>query len=145
MSALTRQEMFDRAARGVLKQGVRCVVKNTGSSKMSCAYRDAEGNHCGVGHMLADLPDDHPVWSYGSIVSRLCTAYPDVSELLNFAENHRFLDAMQIVHGMAGERLTDGSTLESVRQLDVKKFKESMRVKAEYYDLNADILDEVAA
>lgn len=55
---LTMQEVFNRSAIGLLKQGERSENPMTGNitphSAPNCKYRAANGNQCGVGFLFTD-------------------------------------------------------------------------------------------
>ena len=53
-SPLTKQEMFNRAVRGLRSQGfTRCMVAG-----MGCSYGDGEGHHCAWGWVDTSLANE---------------------------------------------------------------------------------------
>lgn len=51
---MTRQEMFDKAYLGVIKQGGPAVQPNHNTGGSMCSYLTPDGRMCAVGHLMTD-------------------------------------------------------------------------------------------
>jgi len=97
-TALTMQEMFDKLAVHLFKQGKQSLMPITNSDglhKEICAYRGENHLMCGVGIFITDEEYDMGMEQQG--VSRLMGSYKHISD--KFAHiNVDFLSAIQVVH-----------------------------------------------
>lgn len=124
MKRLTRQELFDNAARGVLKQGRRALDANGG-------YLYLAGNsRCGIGH---SIPDGHEGLQYKGDVEGLVGYHLDLADLFDAPINMAFLKELQRAHDNAGMGFIPDFA---------PCFRKAMRDIAKYYKLNTDSLDE---
>lgn len=129
MKRLTRQELFDNAARGVLKQGRRALDANGG-----CLY--LAGNcRCGIGH---SIPDGHEGLQYKGDVEGLVGYHLDLADLFDAPINMNFLRELQRAHDYAGTVIS----WEGVVPDFASCFRKAMRDIAKDYKLNTDSLDE---
>jgi len=86
------QTIFNRAARGLLKQGERSW-KIYGAG---CAYRGASGRRCGIGFTFPDRLYQ-PGMEVCGRPSRLFERYPKLKKYLG-PENLPLLESIQLVH-----------------------------------------------
>ncbi len=99
---MTRQEMFDKAYLGVIKQGGPAVQSSRGTVGLSCSYLSRDtGRKCAVGQLLTDL-ELIEVGGFVGGVGNLEADWPSLTilpkpEWLNY-DNLSFLEEMQQVH-----------------------------------------------
>lgn len=51
---MNRQELFEKAARGLLAQDGRSTRSNEKGEVLGCAYRGPNGRKCAIGHLIPD-------------------------------------------------------------------------------------------
>lgn len=94
MPTLSTQEIFDKAAAHLLKQG--CQAKFDDGF---CAYLTSNGNKCAIGALL---PDGHAAQKSGQSVYGVCREYSDINEMLRGRDEDgkrlRFLFTLQNIH-----------------------------------------------
>lgn len=124
----TKQEAFDKAARGVIQQGRAAKVGYYGA----CAYLTPDGLKCGVGHLLPeDTPED--LWKFSGSILNSNTAGQRLRALLAAtASDETFLSHLQAAHDGA-----DGDSRYFLRD-----FRENMRKIAVRYLLDPAVLYE---
>ena len=91
---MTRQDMFNRAYRGVLAQGGQATDPDTGR----CVYFDPETNRrCGVGHVLP-LPIAK-AWAERNEPGVRAVSLRAVEEFgVDYEEHSEFLESLQLAH-----------------------------------------------
>jgi len=122
MKPLTRQELFDNAAKGVIRQG-----RPSFDPHGTCLYF-AGNSRCGIGH---SIPDGHEGLYFRGDVKNLVFHYPDLAVLFDAGVNMDFLCDLQKAHDSSAV-MTDFLTC----------FRGVMQNLAKNYKLNADSLDE---
>lgn len=139
MEFLTKQQMFDKAAAGVIAQGGPSSV----GEGRQCLYIKEQGDktlHCGVGHLLANNEMrkawDENGYIAGHLIGRACTE-DDLrnSGIEPTVENDIFLGELQCAHDQANNSFV----LDFMRAFVCK-----MREIADHYKLDASILDKEA-
>ena len=123
---MTRQEYFDRAARGIIAQGHPAFGK-LASGSASCLYLAPDGSRCAVGFHLEDLPKEtlsyfNRAGGVGDIPEE------DLPEFI--AEDLSFFEALQTAHDSAQRSSED--FLDNVRA--------RMRLVASEYALSTEAL-----
>lgn len=112
---MTNQELFDKVATHLLKQGRRSVRANG-----ECAYRGKDGLRCAIGVLI---PDD----KYGRGLEGLSS---DAGSVMNAAglvdENSLLAHVLQWVHD----------------SVEPAEWRERLKIEAESFRLNADVLRE---
>lgn len=129
MKPLTRQELFDNAARGVIKQGGASLSQRDGVVR--CAYQTARNSRCAIGH---SIPDGHEGLFFSGAVGKLCAEYPDLNELFDLSSNHLLLSDLQKAH--------DGSWFAAGDEF-LERFIRAMKIVAQNHNLDASSLKEV--
>src|SRR5688572_22787664 len=123
---MTRQEMFDTAARGVIAQG-RASCQGYG-----CLYRLKAGGKvvakCGVGHLIPDELYDQEMEGFS--VQKLQGRYPGL-----LRNEHDLLRDIQRAHAGAAIVSAYGSPF-------LSSFRKRMRDVACTHGLDASVLDE---
>jgi hypothetical protein len=130
MSAFNRQEAFDKAYRGIVKQGGPAYGNG------SCMYRAPDGNKCAIGQLMPE--DAEPrLWDLsGSIDGH---ASRPIAALLGIGEaDMGFADDLQAAHDRRARQGLDAGEY-------LGFFRHYMRGLAEAYDLNPAVLDEQPA
>lgn len=132
---MTRQEMFNKAYLGVIKQGGPAVQSNPNTEGLMCSYLAPDGRKCAVGHLMTeeelkvmgrfkggvqDLADD---WAD-------CLPYP---EWLFGNENLDFLNHLQDTHDNLMDY--DGAEFVDVYKYNMAKF-------AAFYNLTVPELEQ---
>lgn len=122
MIILTRQEAFDKAARGIIAQGKKSFNPKTGF----CVYRARDGCKCAVGHLI---PDDVPDESIG-----LGSIYlGNVVDHLFEAEMLGFLKHLQEAHDLCEDESGDEF---------LSEYRLNMVDVAKKYELDSSVLYE---
>lgn len=130
MSQLSKQEIFDTAARFLVKQGCRAMHEE------SCTYRDAEGRRCAVGALLTD-EEIAAIQSNGAMGSNAATLFS--SDLLparlatSPMRDLQFVSDLQSAHDMSPD---DGF---------MDEWPDTMRALATEHNLSTAALDEALA
>jgi len=139
---MNKQDVFDFAARAVIKQGKPATQRIEGLGAHSspfCAYKTKEGDRCAVGHLL---PDNTPqaVFDAKMSVRELTSAFPEVKQLLGIEtdEDVTFLARIQAAHDQYSSYVTSGDWDTTAW---LKSFIDSMRDVAKLYELSDAILD----
>lgn len=126
---MTRQEMFDRAARGVIAQGAPSYDETQGG----CLYRGPNNCRCNVGHLIPDdkYRPDMEGYTACAILDRAGIA-PLLGSLLGVGT---FLESMQACHDEAAFRYDGGPTF-------IADYRKRMRAFASEWRLSPAVLDE---
>ena len=90
---MTAQEIFDKAAVGLLTQKAKSYLVNPdGHESMVCAYRGANGKKCAAGFCI----DDHTY--IGNMEKRSINKVIEIFELRNLIEHLDLLAPLQSIH-----------------------------------------------
>jgi len=92
---LTKQQVFDKVVRHLLKQGV--VSRRDGSSIAPCAYRGDGGTMCAVGCLIPDEAYDPSLEGAGANNPRVLAALAGVVDSEDSAST-RLLLSLQTIH-----------------------------------------------
>jgi len=139
---MNKQDVFDFAARAVIKQGKPATqrIKELGpDSAPFCAYKTEDGNRCAIGHLL---PDSTPeaVFKAKMSLNELLFSFPEVKQLLGIEteEDVTFLGRIQQAHDIQSSRVILGDWDNNTW---LKSFINNMRIVAQMHGLNDAILD----
>lgn len=131
---MNRQEVFNKVARALKKQGSQARGPVSGWSAYGfvpgaygCVYLTQDGRRCAVGHLI---PDGHPGLQVEGSLNGLLDLYPDLREILEIEDEEddlAFLSSLQEAHDDSS-----GTFLE--------EWVPRMRGIAERYNLNAEVL-----
>lgn len=99
---MNAQEIFNKAYRGVMRQGKPCVQEGT----ISCIYRDPADPavRCAAGHVMVGLlPEDHPAWdpTENGAVEIIELLVAEESRLAPLRDHESLLAALQDAHDAA--------------------------------------------
>lgn len=94
---MTPQEIFDKAALGVLKQGRRSTNGNIGGNER-CMYRGEGGLKCAVGHLIDDDDLAREMDAFGAIAVVLSDAELRAKMPEWFVREQSLLGSLQDVH-----------------------------------------------
>lgn len=119
----SKQQIFDQACAGVLRQGCASMVMDA-----FCAYRGYNGTKCAIGHCIPD--DLYQPGMENKAPEQLLRDYPELTKILG--KDIHFLYALQRCHDQASNLSDD-----SFRTV----FKRKARDLAAEYSLNTDVLD----
>lgn len=128
---MTRQEMFDKAARGVIAQGGPSGVRRFNA--IYCKYRGPNGRKCAIGHLIED--DEAAETLDACSVAQTVGALARRGFLFS-VKDADFLQRIQSAHDIAA--LSDDERF-------IREFREAMRGIAARYDLSPAVLDEPPA
>lgn len=134
-TTLTAQDIFDAAARHIIKQG-RASVRRTSGGGSSCLYRGPWGTACAVGGLLTDaqgrgLDKDR---DGGSSVGNIISLLPE-----RLREHEGILCSLQMAHDSAAS--TDEGRLRTSEEF-MQIWRDQMRNVAVLHRLSAAVLDE---
>lgn len=115
---MTRQEMFDKAYRGVMSQGGPSVYSGF---NYACRYRGAKGRKCAAGWLI---PDEQ----YSSSMEGI------TADFLGIFTDAEFVNDLQGAHDMHAAC--------SEESVFLQRYKEHMCTIALAYDLSPSVLDE---
>jgi len=154
---MTKQEMFDKAARGILDQGGPSATDNG-----TCKYRCANGRKCAAGHIIPDAlftPEMEGTTCAPLTTDEKAPTQRYYETTSAFAERLRFIYHHTLVVG-ALEQL--GADIDFARALQLahdnvlsdrfggvsddtfmSSWKENMRVLASQHGLDASVLEPV--
>jgi hypothetical protein len=132
---MTRQEMFNKAYLGVIKQGGPAVQSNHNTDGLMCSYLAPSGRMCAVGHIMTEEELKVMGAFRGGVQSLAdewadCLAYP---EWLLGNENLEFLNHLQDTHDNLMEY--DGTDF-------VESYKSDMAKFAAFYNLTVPELEQ---
>jgi hypothetical protein len=88
---MKRQDLFNKAARHLLRQNQQCLDEDDG-----CVYRGPDGMKCAIGALFPNA-----VYEKGmemTSVSQLINDFPKVRKYLGGVRNAEFLQRLQDVH-----------------------------------------------
>lgn len=114
MTYISRQELFNNAWNGFVKQGWKRSVKHWRDGYTSCQYRGENDCRCGIGW---SIPDD----KYHPKMEGLRATAEDVASVVgidveDWANDDAFANALQNVHDSA----TDATLEQFMRQFAAK-------------------------
>lgn len=110
----TYQEIFDKAAAGIIAQGCKSMIDRDGDP--TCAYRGENGHKCALGHLLSDsqiyeysikegsTPSKFPI----PLIKELVTG-EKIDDLTQIDDSYvtgdavRFLEGLQEVHDFVSD------------------------------------------
>jgi hypothetical protein len=123
--SVTPQEYFDRTVRHLASMRHRAV-----NDDGRCTYLAPDGSKCTIG---CHIPDGHPAQSYPSDVKGLAVVHPDLEGVAWPTGRLDLAIALQVTHDIRANWSSHGFT-----------GWYHLRVDAELFGLNADVIDEVA-
>lgn len=133
MSALTKQEVFDKVALALLKQNKKSIgpaITDDGE-KIRCMYLNPNGCRCAVGHMLNDEDLQAIVrWkeNTSSIRNMIRIFFPNTEskEIAFIRAEMAFCRGLQFIHDtrMPGKWREEFIDFASMYELDATKVKE---------------------
>jgi hypothetical protein len=100
MGKVTLQSLFNKAYRGLAKQGFKKSVKGNGT----CVYRSVNGMKCAIGHLISDkvatAADLRPCSNYSSVRDLLPESITKVLDTLDTSggDGLRLGDRLQQCH-----------------------------------------------
>ena len=130
---MTRQEMFNAAARQLLNQGGPALTPGGPFGTDRCAYRGPNGTRCAVGALIPDelydpAMEGKPVWT-------VMNEFPAVYRLFHGVRNETFLGDLQAVHDSLTRQYVDRAWDRHVLLDRLERFAKS-------YDLSRSVLQE---
>ncbi len=136
MLKLSKQELFDKAYVGVIKQG-KPAYKIDEWDHVSCVYRKEDGLMCAVGHaMKGILKEDHSAWDSDMNASRLSDCGdPELHAFLTGDTGH-FADEIQGVHDTLAEAYNEDMDGDKF----VAAYKDRLESIANYHSLSVPAL-----
>lgn len=126
---MNKQELFDKAVGGVIKQGAPSI-RLSGQPGPICCYRNGEGLKCAIGQII---PDD-------KYETRFDTEGLATSEVLNAIgiksdDDQEFLIDLQECHDNAWVISSQNSDKKARNESFLRNFKSSAQMVAEEYQL----------
>jgi hypothetical protein len=132
---MTRQEMFNKACLGVIKQGGPSVQTNPNTEGLMCSYLAPSGSKCAVGHLMTE-EELKVMGRFKGAVQDLAEGWADClpfPEWLVGDENLDFLSHLQDTHD---------NLMDFEGAVFVSHFKSDMAKFAAFYSLTVPELEQ---
>jgi hypothetical protein len=132
MNKMDRQQIFNKAIKGILDQGGPSVTLNMSTGKLtSCRYRGPDGTKCAIGHLIDDEEYDPSMEGYSVTGEQFFKWQNKIEKMAELEPS--FLADLQAIHDNAvTSTLWKQEKFIAQFKLNARKFASSYNLRLEF-------------